>query len=133
MQGTVDHRAMIGQDFAPVRQKLRIVVQTGTVGLESRADVNVHAVRVLTPQGRSLSAGRVVWARGGLLGERRRKQREEDGNHYGTHVEQYLGSHRSHTGKASVFGSRSMPGMCSPNLDHTGTSPAITLIAPRKQ
>ena len=49
VQCAIDNRAALGEEFAPVRQKLRIVVLARKVRFETRPDVNVHAVGVLTP------------------------------------------------------------------------------------
>jgi hypothetical protein len=47
VQSAIHNRAMLGENFAPVRQKLRVVVLTVAVGLEARPNVYMHALGVL--------------------------------------------------------------------------------------
>src|SRR5579875_2080231 len=47
MQSAIDHRAVFGQDFAPIRKKLRIVVFAGQMRFQAGPNIDVHAVWIL--------------------------------------------------------------------------------------
>ena len=47
MQAAVDNRAVLGQDFAPIREKLRVVMLPGLMRLQARPKIDVHAIRIL--------------------------------------------------------------------------------------
>ena len=40
--------AMFGKELAPIREKLRVIVLTDVMGLQSGPDVDSHAIRILT-------------------------------------------------------------------------------------
>ena len=59
MQRAVHNGPVLGQHFAPVREKLRVVMLAHIVGLQPRPDIYVHAVAVLAGrQGRAPWTGR---------------------------------------------------------------------------
>src|ERR1700728_838664 len=59
MQRTIDDCAVLGEDLAPVREKLRIVMLANLVSLKPRLEVYMHPVGVLAPGPRcALLSGR---------------------------------------------------------------------------
>src|ERR1700758_5552654 len=55
VERAVDNGAVLGENFAPISEELRIVVLAHEMGLQSCPDVYVHAIRILTPRRRRLS------------------------------------------------------------------------------
>ena len=49
MQRPIHDGSMLGENLAPICQKLRIVMLTGKVRLQSRPDIDMHALRILIP------------------------------------------------------------------------------------
>ncbi len=49
MQRAVDDGSVLGEDLAPVREKLWIVMLAHLVGLKPRLQVDMHTVRILVP------------------------------------------------------------------------------------
>ena len=41
---------MVGEEFAPIGKKLGIVVQTRAMSLKTGAQINMHAVGILSPE-----------------------------------------------------------------------------------
>ena len=53
VQRTVDHSPALSQQFAPVREKLGVVVLTHGMRFEARPNVDMHAVGILSGRGRN--------------------------------------------------------------------------------
>ena len=60
MQRTIDDSAVVGQDFAPVGEKLRRIVQTRAVSLQTGTEIDMHPVGVLSPQRWALLVRRIA-------------------------------------------------------------------------
>src|SRR5580692_11011503 len=80
VKGAIDHGAVIRQHFAPVGQKLRIVVLSNAMRFESTPHINMHAIGVLTLDrgssgSYSLPGG---WPRGRHHGEHQAQRSERE-------------------------------------------------------
>ena len=78
MESAIDNGPVLGQNLAPVGQKLRIVVLTGRMRLEARPNEHVHPGGVLALRpGRPLRAGASSGLRPGRWLRRPREEQQK--------------------------------------------------------
>jgi hypothetical protein len=48
MESAIDNRSMLGENLAPIGQELGVIMLPYLMGFQTRPEINMHAVRILT-------------------------------------------------------------------------------------